>query len=278
MNCPNCSEPISERGCFCKSCGSQTRCRQCREILESGAVACVECGARVGEGSNGAKTQSVGALSAQRNTISYQEDRNSRTFSASLTDNAIQGLGDALSDFFGQRGNSKAAAIRPVPQRAPEVSEHPKELPAPAANGEEPSIRSRPQLQNDRTRVLNIFRANGSTLDLIDNRLKAKNGSDYLRRLTYLFLYAHELHERSSTPKAELIAVLKEGKIWDSNASSWLKKKKGFKVDGDDRVELIGAGRDEAKKALDDALDSNVADEWNPDTKTVKPRATRKKP
>ncbi len=275
MNCPNCSEPLSERGCFCRSCGSQARCRQCREVLESGAVACVECGTRLVEGSSGPIPQSVDGLSAQRNTISYQEDRNSKTFSASLTDNAIQHLGNALtelSDFL--RGNSKPAQVRHIPQRDREVIEHPKELSLPAA-GEE-SVPPSPQ--SDGARVLNIFRANGSMLDLIDNRLKAKNGSDYLRRLTYLFLYAHELHGRSSTPKTELIAVLKEGKIWDSNASTWLKKKKGFKVDGDDRVELIGAGRDEAKKALNDALDSNVADEWNPDTKTVKQRTQRKKP
>jgi hypothetical protein len=41
-----------------------------------------------------------------------------------------------------------------------------------------------------------------------------------------------------------LIAVLKEGKIWDSNASTWLSKKIGLKADPEERIELLGEGRD----------------------------------
>jgi hypothetical protein len=290
MNCPNCSGVLAERGCFCKSCGSQARCLNCRDVLEPEAVACVECGTRIGDrGAGNAPSTQVGQPALpHRNTLSYQEDRTSRTFSASLTDSAIQGLGDTLSEFFAQRGGSRAAGeLRQPFQKAVAIG-HPKEIAAPAAdNGAEPvppSAAAPPQAAppqppgtDDKARIVTLFRPNGSTLDLIDNRLKGKNGLHYVARLTYLFLYAHELHGRNVTPKAEVLAVLKDAKVLDSNSRNWLTKKKGFKMDPEDRLELIGPGRDAAKKALEEALDPNTPDEWNPDTKSTKPRAPRKK-
>ena len=55
MNCPHCSEALSERGVFCKACAGQARCMSCREVLESGAAACVECGTRVGQPGDGVR-------------------------------------------------------------------------------------------------------------------------------------------------------------------------------------------------------------------------------
>jgi hypothetical protein len=74
-----------------------------------------------------------------------------------------------------------------------------------------------------------------------------------------------------------VIVVLKEGKIWDSNASTWLNKKIGFKLDGEDRAELLGEARDEAKQYLVEAIDPNIPDEWGPDKKVPTKRAPRKK-
>ena len=285
MNCPNCSAALSERGCFCKTCGSQARCFKCKELLEVVAVACVECGTRVGQGVPSAipvadrPATAETALPANRNTISYEEDRNSRKFAASFTNDAIGGLGDTLAEFFVQRGMTRPT--RPAFQRDGGVTiEHPKELLAPAGNAAEvptPPQQDHPPPATDLSNISTLFQPNGETLELVDDRLKAKSGTDFLCRLTYLFLYANELHGRSTTPKASVIAVLKEGKIWDSNAGFWLRKKKGFKVDAEDRFQLIGGGRDAAKKYLTEALDSNIPNEWTPDTKVVTKRAPRKK-
>lgn len=285
MNCPNCSDPLSERGCFCKSCGAQARCLHCRELLEPAAMACVECGTCIGNGRDGSPqpvlTQSPEPtpLPADRNTISFQEDRNNRTFSASLTDNAIQGLGDTLAEFFAQRGATRTPSTHRASFQRDSL-DGPQGLPAPADNASEQPlapVQEVPAATGAATQMATFFKVNGESLELIDNRLKGTNGTDYLRRLFYLFLYAHELYGHASTPKTDVITVLKEGKIWDANASHWLKKKHGFKVDADDRLQLIGSGRDDAKKFLTEALDGNIADEWNPDKKVVKPRAPRKK-
>jgi hypothetical protein len=42
-------------------------------------------------------------------------------------------------------------------------------------------------------------------------------------------------------------------------------------------LQLIKGGRDEAKKALLEVVDSSVTDDWHPDKKTVGKRAPRKK-
>jgi hypothetical protein len=284
MNCPNCSEALSERGCFCKSCGAQARCRQCKELLEPAAVACVECGTKVGEG-NTAIDGAIPAMSlpANRNTITYREDRNSRDFQASLTNDSMESLGGVFNELFSQRGVGRThqqGTTHIFSKEQPAV-DAPKGIPAaPEVNGvastSNPPAQA-PALPPELTRISEIFRANGETLELIENRLKAKSGMDYVRRLTYLFLYAHELHGRQWTPRADLLAVLKEAKVLDPNARSWLKNKKGFRVDPEDRIQLIQGGREEAQKALIEALDQNVTDDWNPDKKVVSKRGPRKK-
>src|SRR5450631_403090 len=49
MDCPLCGVALAERGFFCKACAAQVRCKACRELLELDAVACVECGTRIGQ-------------------------------------------------------------------------------------------------------------------------------------------------------------------------------------------------------------------------------------
>jgi hypothetical protein len=289
MNCPNCAEPLGERGYFCKLCASQARCMKCREVLEPGAAACVECGTRIGQpidGANGTATQAhseAAPIPVNRNTLSYQEDRNSRKFEASLTDSAIHGLGDVFGELFAQRGVGRTIPpggartfvkdivideTKQLPPSAPTEPEQSQSTPAPPA----------PRADPEKERILKIFNQEGEVLELAENRLKAKSAADYYKRLTYLFIYAQEiLLGRSSAPKTELVDVLKASKVYDPNCRFWLKQKKGFTVDTEDRMKLIAGAKEQAIKTLDEALDNNVADEWNPDTRTVKARGSRKK-
>jgi hypothetical protein len=134
-----------------------------------------------------------------------------------------------------------------------------------------------PKENPEKERLLKLFRLEGEVLELMDNRLKAKTAAGFYKRLTYLFIYAQEvLLGRSSTPKAELVAVLRDAKVYDPNCRFWLKQRQGFTVDDEDRMKLSVGAREQAQKALSEALDNNVPDEWNPDTRTKKPRAKKK--
>lgn len=281
MNCPLCSVTLAERGYYCQSCAAQVRCKACREMLEPGASACVECGARISEPSNNGQTpaanKSSSALQPHRNTLSYEESRNNRSFSASLTDTAIQGLGDVLGEFFARRDSAR-------PSHAPKTVVPALALPAPStpSNGGaghpevDPPASNAGPVADDKERVLRLFSANGEVLELKDNRLKSKSQSDFLRKLTYLFLYAHELHGRPSTSYEDLRTVHQTAKVWDANTRTWLAKRVGFTVDSENRYKLNTPGKEDAIKALNDALNPEIQDEWNPDRK-VPPKLTPRK-
>jgi hypothetical protein len=281
MDCPLCGEVLAERGFFCKACAGQVRCKTCRELLEPQAIACVECGTRIGVSStaNDAPGNTVsGDLPAHRNTLAYEETRNSRTFQASLTDTAIQGLGEVFADFFTPR-----VAGRPPTHSRRFVSEGPM-LPAPAStpagdNGHAETTTPTvvPSSGSDKDRILRLFHLDGDTLELKDNRLKAKSQSDFIRRLTYLFLYANELHGHSSVSYDSLRVVQQVAKVWDANTRTWLAKKVGFHMDNEKNLKLTAPGREDAIKALNEALDSEVQDEWNPDKKVPRKLGPRKK-
>lgn len=286
MTCPNCGEPLSERGSFCKFCGGQARCIHCKALLEPQAAACVECGTRIGNDSNSSisplrqPTTANPGLPANRNTFSFREDRNSRSFDASFTDTTTQGLGEIFGDFFSPRvGNRSSHSPSRFFAREQPAVDITKSLP-PAQDGgypiQEPPPNAAPQ--DDHFSAINeIFKPNGDALELVERRLKAKTGMEHVRRLTYLCLYAHELYKREWTPRVDVISILKEGKVWDSNASRWLSKGQGFRVDQEDRLQLIKAGRDEAKKALGEINDPKISEGFDPDKRVPHKRPPRKK-
>jgi hypothetical protein len=289
MNCPTCAEPLAERGVFCKACAAQARCMKCRELLEPGATACVECGTRIGqpvEAANGTAqgaASSVSALPANRNTLTYNEDRNSRRFEASLTDSAMHGLGDVFGELFAQRGVGRTitqTAGKTLLRNDVTLDDLKQLPPAPPPVVEQEDMnKTAAPAPPDRDRVLKIFSTKGEALELTDNRLKAKNGADYLRKLTYLFIYAHECHGRPSTTEHDVKAMLRAAKMWDGsgNANRWLNKRIGIVSEGDDRVKLNATGREDAQKSLNAILDASIPDEWNPDKASTKPKATKKK-
>ena len=194
MNCPLCGDTLSERGVFCKACAGQVRCMDCRAALDPGASACVECGTRVGQRSTQSReVESPGSaqIASNRNTLSFHEDRNTRHFEASLTDGAMQGLGDVFGELFVQRGGARAIVSRHLSKDGQTPTNRDKQLPAPApSNGDNPTHADtlktpavdKPMAEHD-PRITKIFATKGDTFELTDNRLKAANQSDYVRRV-----------------------------------------------------------------------------------------------
>ena len=286
MNCPHCVAPLSERGSFCKACGRQVRCMSCRALLETDAIACVECGVTIGEaGATLSETKpDAAAVPPGRNTLSFQEDKNNRRFEASLTDAAMQSLGGVFGDLFAQRGMVRLPPqIAGVPGRhAPVVNSETLALPPTVETADVmdvptvmPPVAAIPY--PDKEKIAAFFSSNGEKLELIDNRLKSSSGADYLRQLTYFFLYAHELHGRMSVPERDLNIMLTAAKMMDAsgNTRRWLRSRVGIGDEGDGNVKLNNVGRDAAKKTLRDALDTNIVVAWNPDSAAGKPKTPK---
>jgi hypothetical protein len=286
MNCSHCGVELSERGSFCKACAGQVRCVSCRALLEPGAMACVECGKRVEAAESHTAEPHAGvsaALAPNRNSLTFHEDRNSRRFEASLTDGAMQGLGDVFGELFAQRGVGKASTVvRHFPREtATKELGLPQGVPAAETTNTAPAAPTAVAAvaSDDQARVLKLFHLNGDKLELIDNRLKASKQADYVKRLTYIYLYAHECHGRGSIPAGDVRDVLRSAKVLDTsgNANRWLLRRVGIADDGDDRLKLTVVGREAAIAVLNEALNPTIADTWNPDQHVPKVRSAGSK-
>jgi hypothetical protein len=131
----------------------------------------------------------------------------------------------------------------------------------------------------EKAKLRKIFTPKGQSFELSDNRLKAESARNYVRRLTYLFIYAHEVYGHPHPTEGAVKAILQSAKSWDAsgNANTWLKKRIGIALEGEDQLKLTAPGREEAIATLKDALDANIVDTWNPDKNAPKQRGARKK-
>ncbi|WP_190448170.1 hypothetical protein [Trichocoleus sp. FACHB-832] len=249
--------------------------------MELGAVGCVACGTPVGQTgvtSNGT-TQTIdknGISNVPINTLEFVETNRgySRTLKASVTNEVGTSLGGALLEAITggrtsigttRNGHAKGQNIDPEETQALSLldlnqSEDEVIVDAPIQHTL-PSAESR----GDAEKLRHIFRYNGDQLRLSETRLKAKSKLDAARRLTYLFLYAHELEGRHEIQRKVLNEELKKAGYLDSNAANWINKSPDLFRE-EDRVGLQKSGLEEAQKVLAEVLDPNISNNWSLNT------------
>jgi hypothetical protein len=112
----------------------------------------------------------------------------------------------------------------------------------------------------------NIFRSSGDSFRLINTRLKQKNKSDFVARVTVLFLYAHKIAERNFVPRDDIRKLLEDAKVYDGNARNWLGGNDYISREGSD-IELSVPGEEFAKEVLIQFADPNIDTPWAVGTK-----------
>lgn len=281
--CPSCDNELPERAIYCPSCGAQAKCKSCRDILDPKARFCVSCGTPVGEGAQLQKEQTGHPdRKSLHNVIEFSEDAKSRHFRAEVSDTAINSVSQPLALFLGSRIGKQVNRSQRQANNADEV----------AANGAD-DLR---EYEDDSPRVIEgaktlsvdadlevlrrIFRrTNDNKLKLSDSRLKQDSQRDFVKRLTILFLYAHELEGQEAVLRIDLNAALSDAKVYDGNARTWIHNTDLIDQDGNS-VRLALPGRDYARKALNDYLDPQIESTWSVESKsrrrTGKGRAAEK--
>ena len=277
LQCPTCTAPLPERAYFCAACAVPIRCKHCQELLEPNARACIMCGTLIG--GNGAKptTDPTGPV---MNTFELEEDQKSRTVCLRLTDHAVANVGEALSYVFADR-----LTTRNRPSTTSHILQHtdlatpPLLLPPDSAteettenaNGTATIPAAEPA--SDQARLRLIFEHEGDDLRLEEDDLKADSLQDYARRLTYLFLYAHELEGRKPLAYDALKKILETAKVWDPNTRYAVQHKLALEIQ-DNTIRLKKAGRTSAVQALDEILNPNHSTPgWTPETRTRNSKA-----
>jgi hypothetical protein len=276
--CPSCTALLPERGFFCAACAAQIRCKACHEPLEPDARACVMCGASVGSDS---PNQAVdGNTTRPINTFELQEDLRSRTVRLQLTDHAVAHVGEALTAVFADRITGKPRPARQVIHQldsphallAPATEQDPAQT-DPAASAEPTAPVGNNQVPgDDRQRLREIFELVDDDFRLEEDDLKADSCLEYARRLTYLYIYAHELEGRKPIPYANVKKILQAAKVLDTNTRRELANKMAVEI-GDDSIRLKKGGRQKAIEALDQILDPNhTTPGWTPESRTRPPK------
>jgi len=219
-------------------------------------------------GNNGATTAGNGRPNAAINTFELQEDLKSRTVRMYLTDDAVSHVGEALTAVFADRITARPRGVQRIVSPIDTTGKLLSPALAPQDQGEPPSsaVGDAPT-GGDQERLRKIFEYEGEELRLEDGRLKADSGQDYVRRLTFLFLYAHELEGRKPIPYATLRRIIEAAKLWDSNTRHALAHKLPIEI-ADDNVRLKAQGRELAIATLNEILEPNHPDPgWTPETK-----------
>jgi hypothetical protein len=260
---------LSARGFFCASCAIQVRCKQCNELLEKNAQACVMCGTAVGAGT---ATPVANGSASPMNTLELQEDTRSRSLRISFTDSAISSIGETVNRLV----SDKLASHGPRPFRAAGSTVVMASLP-PANDGGETAqtidstaidSKSVPPLAGDAERMREVFEINGEDVRLEEHRLKADSRLEYARRLTYLFIYAQELAGKKPITYASVKKLLEASKVLDTNTRRELAHKMAVEIDGD-TIRLKKEGREKAVQALDEILNPNHLDPgWTPEAQS----------
>jgi len=280
QNCPSCGNVLSQRGYFCASCALQARCKQCNELLEKDARACIMCGTPVGGGAASLVANGTGPT---MNTLELQEDTRSRSLRISFTDAAIGSIGETVnrlvSDRLAPHGHRQMTRVTGLATMAPQLPSG-----APAEDGQiidtKPDETKQPaQPAGDAERMREIFEINGEDVRLEEHRLKADSRLEYARRLTYLFIYAQELAGKKPISYSSVKKMLDAAKVLDNNTRHELSHKMAVEIEGD-TIRLKKEGREKAVQALDEILNPNHADPgWTPESasRNAKPGAENKK-
>lgn len=285
LSCFKCQTTLPEHGKFCPSCGIQVRCKSCQDLLLPNARMCVECGTPVEndnssqpvDGANTAKpNETTGIITRAVNTLEFEETPKRRYLVTRLTDEAIDSLSNPLAAFMGGRVGALGAKNRRTSnQDAVAADDRQQSLlldgyiePTGQDQNDvidvEPSVSKPASIANaEEKKLKEIFRYKDKTLKLIDSRLKANNQMDFVRRLTFLFLYAHELEGRETVPHKDLVAVLNDARVYDTfgNARNWIKNSPELLIEADD-IGLSVPGRERAREVIAQLLDDKIDGTW----------------
>ena len=229
------------------------------------------CGTAVGVGANVPAPNGNGS---QKNTLELQEDTRSRSLRISFTDAAIGSIGETVNQLLSDK---LASHGRRMPKAPADHSDEVAMLPAPSADRtineavhpqQHVGAKSPIQATDDRDRMRNIFEPDGEDFRLEENRLKADSRLDYARRLTYLFIYAHELEGRKPITYASVKKTLETSKVWDSNTHNLLQHKMAVHIE-ENMVRLKKEGREKAIRVMDEILDADHSDPgWTPESQS----------
>jgi hypothetical protein len=242
-NCPSCSKQIPEASSFCPFCAVPVKCKACGEIWLKEAVACFQCGAKI---------DAVASTQAS-NSIQFEQNGKNRKLTAYFSDSVGVQLSGVLSGLV----SGQPPEYRPLQPPGNGATRKPLSIPPTSPYVQDAVIDSSSD-EGLLSTLGKVFREEGEQLVVHDQRLKHTSQLDFAKRLTILFLYAHQLKGKQLVARTALNAILMQEKVYDGNTRYWLTKAEEIQVKEDGHIELRPAGVDKAKGFLGEIADPSI--------------------
>lgn len=275
MKCIYCDTSLPERAFYCSSCSNQIKCKNCNEILEPNAQACVMCGVKVGDGE--VKSKVSNNITQTMNTFEFSETHDERKAIAILTDESVKSLSETLTgvvtansllNFAKGNGRLQLSGEQNITDIETDI-----ELVTDAKTIE---IKAKSVSTNESEiaeKLKSIFYQDEDKLVLEIQDLKATGPKDFGIRLVYLrLLYSKEVQKEEFTLRENLNDTLKEVMgVLDPNVVNWVSKNNdlALKQEGEKTyIRLKGDGYTKALNVLEEIHNKELKEGHIPEKKS----------
>ena len=244
MKCIYCNSELPNEAIFCPKCTHQITCQNCKKSLVKDGVCCAFCGKPITQNNS---------TNAAVNNIEFSDNGNERTFRASFTDtvagNVVETFANLLP-FQKQTYNKGLAAANVVENETIEDVEH-----------TEVSTEKQPK-SNDLVTLERIFKNKDGEISLHDTRLKAKSSSNFIERISLLYLYYKELSGEQEPNRVDFNNFLKRTNLNEQTFRVWLSANKKLVDNKKTYLCLRQEGQEKAQQILVEFLDSSISNTY----------------
>ncbi|MFR1815994.1 zinc ribbon domain-containing protein [Dysgonomonas capnocytophagoides] len=247
LNCSNCSQSFNDNDklYFCPFCLTQLKCKQCQEILPSGAIGCISCG-----------TPIVNKISnsGQINEIEFERKGDSIKFKTSFTNE----VGKDLVSTFGSIAGVQQIAKRTLLPNSTFLKSQQNAI----LNSEEmyTEVEEIPIEDEAICNALNlILTSDGDKLIFQKNSFKEQNKLDKGIRISLLTLLGYKYLLKTDDIKRQILTdILKHYKLNSGGFRNWITKADEIGRKTGSIIFLTPDGKDKATEVLKEVLDKDI--------------------
>lgn len=253
MECVYCGFNLPPIAKFCPKCTHQVVCRKCEEALYKDSLICISCGEPINNNSSNATI----------NNIEFTENEKGKSFKASFTDNVAGNVVQTLAQFLPINNLPQKKALLPGNSSNEEVTTiEITEIGNPSSiQHSTPPIHTK-EKSDELTHLSRIFKNKNGVINIYDTRIKAKSKTNFVARITLLYLYYKYLQGVDDVNRNEVTELLQTEKLYNSSFRAWLSQNKTLIDATSTTLELRPQGIEEAQRILAEFNNPSIIDEW----------------
>lgn len=215
IKCIYCNLELPEHAKFCPKCLKQIVCFECNSILYKDSSICISCGKPV---------QNKDNTNVAVNNIEFTENENGKSFKASFTDTVAGNVVETFAQLLPLNKYDTSRSLTAHSNKSNiDYIEDAESIELQETTPENKIKKTKET--RDNSPVLNkIFKNKDGDISIYDPRIKASSKSDFIGRITLLFLYYKEISGSSEVQRSELNTLLEKANLLDATIRVFLSK------------------------------------------------------